>query len=212
MTELTRTSYWPVCLPMYSLCQQTDACNIHHALHFIARQKGRGTLLGWHREALELPASVVVCPPVQAVHCWAVSLTLYFPMGHLWYLLVENLQYSPALQSETRMHSSRMRTVSCGGVCFGRCLLPRGGVYSRGVSAPGGCLLPEGMSAPRGDVCSQGGACSGGCLLWGVCVCSGGVVSQHALRQTPPPPCGQTDACKNITFATSLRMESMVTV
>ena len=45
----------------------------------------------------------------------------------------------------------------------------------RGVSAPGGCLLP------------------------------GGVVSQHALRQTPPPPCGQTDACKNITFATSLQ-------
>ena len=74
-------------------------------------------------------------------------------------------------------------------VCSGGCLL-QGGC----VSAPGGCLL-SGESAP------------GGCLLWGVCVCSGGgVVSHHALRQTPPPPCGQTDACKNITFATSLRM------
>ena len=41
-------------------------------------------------------------------------------------------------------------------------------------SLPGGCLFPE------------------------------GVVSQHALRQIPPPR-GQTDTCKNITFATSLR-------
>ena len=126
----------------------------------------------------------------------------------------------------------------------------------------------------RGGVCSQGGICSGGCLLWGGgCVLwgegvgeglsppgvsapqgVGAVVSQHALRQTPPPlwteevgcllwgggllrgrgvcllwgdvcslggvcswgggipayteadtPCGQTDACKNITFVTSLR-------
>ena len=31
----------------------------------------------------------------------------------------------------------------------------------------------------------------------------GGMVSQHALRQTP---CGQTDRRKNITFTTSLRM------
>ena len=35
-----------------------------------------------------------------------------------------------------------------------------------------------------------GGAWSGG--RW---------VSQHALRQTPLPSCGQTHACKNITLA-----------
>ena len=68
---------------------------------------------------------------------------------------------------QTRMHSSRMRTI-----CSSGCLLG-GGML--------GCLLP------------------GGCLLLGG-------VSHHALRQTPPPPCGQTDACKNITFATSLQM------
>ena len=55
----------------------------------------------------------------------------------------------------------------------------------------------EGVSAPGES--APGGSALGGCLL------QGGVVSQHALRQTPPPPCGQTDACKNITFATSLR-------
>ena len=87
-----------------------------------------------------------------------------------------------------------------GGVCSGGCLLLgvsvlggvcSGGVYSGGVSALGGLLR-----GVRGCVCSEGG------LLWGgVCV-----VSQHALRQTPPPPPrGQTDPCKNITFTTSLR-------
>ena len=60
------------------------------------------------------------------------------------------------------MHSSRMRTVRSSDRISG------GGVCSWGVSAPGGCLL-WGVSAP------------GGCLLLG------GVVSQHALRQTPPP-------------------------
>ena len=56
-----------------------------------------------------------------------------------------------------------------------------------------GRLSQRGVSAP-----GQGGEC----------VCSqGGVVSQHALRQTPPP--GQTDTCKNITFATSLRTVNM---
>ena len=46
----------------------------------------------------------------------------------------------------------------------------------------------------------------GGCLLRGVCV-----VSQHALRQTTPPPLNRmTDRCKNITLATtSLRPVSM---
>ena len=108
------------------------------------------------------------------------------------------------------------------------CVCSRGGVSSQGVSALGGvcsggylllkgvcsggvCLL-LGVSTPRG-VSALGGVCSGGvpsaagvCLLPGGCLLRGwGVVSQHALRQTPSP-CGQTDACKNITFATSLRM------
>ena len=89
----------------------------------------------------------------------------------------------------TRLHSSRMRTaraltVSPSMLCAGGwgCLL-QGGVYlggsaSRGVcSGGGGCLLPgEGVSAP------------------------GGVVSQHALKQTPPPVNRITHACENITL------------
>ena len=53
--------------------------------------------------------------------------------------------------------------------------------------------------ALAGDVCSGGGFAQGG-----------GVVSQHALRQTSP--CGQTDRCKNITFATLLRTETNISV
>ena len=42
-----------------------------------------------------------------------------------------------------------------------------------------------------GAVCSQGGCLVWGSLLWGVpgpggCLLPGGLVSQHALRQTPP--------------------------
>ena len=66
-----------------------------------------------------------------------------------------------------------------------------------GVSTPGG--LPRGVSAPGvvcsgGVVCSRGGGCSGGV---GIPACT--------EADTPNPPPGQTDACKNITFATSLR-------
>ena len=54
-------------------------------------------------------------------------------------------------------------------------------------------MLP-GVSAP-----------GGWCLLWG-----GGVVSQHALRQTPPVD-RITDTSKNITLATtSLRSVNML--
>ena len=63
-----------------------------------------------------------------------------------------------------------------------------------------------------GVVCSWGWVCSGGeCLLWGWGVCFGGGLlrgggwwwypSMHWGR----PPRGQTDRCKNITFATSLQ-------
>ena len=97
-----------------------------------------------------------------------------------------------------RMHSSRMRTVRSSGRFSGG----GGCVCSWGVCLFWGCLL--GGSAPRGvsalgGVCSGGlsaleGVCSGGVCLESVCsgcVCSrgsapGGVVSQHALRQTPP--------------------------
>ena len=90
-------------------------------------------------------------------------------------------------------------------------------VCCRGVcQLPGGCLL---RGVCSWGVCSQGGVCSGGVCSWGVstpwggylrrgegCLLlsgPGGSVSQHALRETPP--CGQTHACENITFATSLR-------
>ena len=106
-----------------------------------------------------------------------------------------------------------------GGFGWGGCLLPGVGVWSGG-SAPGEVSGPEGGVWSRGGCLLQEGVWSGGCLLqggvcsWGVsglggCLFRGGgwgqVVSEHALRQTPPPPCGQTDACKNITFATSFR-------
>ena len=73
------------------------------------------------------------------------------------------------------MHSSRMRTV-------------------RNSS----CLL--------GGACSRGeGVCSGGgCLLPGVCLLLGGG-GIPACTEAEPPPCGQTDRCKNITFTTSLQ-------
>ena len=48
------------------------------------------------------------------------------------------------------------------------------GVPARGGSAPEGLPAPGGVPAP-----------------------GRGVVSQHALRQTPPP-CGQSHRCKNI--------------
>ena len=82
------------------------------------------------------------------------------------------------LQIMTRMHSSRMRTGRSYTVCWS--LLPGGGVCSGGVcSQGGGCLLLGGGVCSWGG-CLVGGSAPGGCLL-------GGLVSQHALRQTPPP-------------------------
>ena len=120
------------------------------------------------------------------------------------------------LNSSTRLHSSRMRTACVltvspsmfwGG---GGCLVP-GGVWCWGVSAPwGGCLL-WGVSG-LGGVCSGEGVCTleggllpGGLDLGCVClllggVCSQGGISQHALRQTPPPVNRITHACENITL------------
>ena len=85
-----------------------------------------------------------------------------------------------------------MRTV-CSGSRLEGCLL-WGGLLWRGIYSQGVCS--RGVSAPRGvcyrDVCS-----------WG------GVVSQHALRQTPFPVDRMTDMCKNVTFATSLQTVKM---
>ena len=112
---------------------------------------------------------------------------------------------------EPRMHSSRMRSVRSSDHILGGGVSAPGGVYSRGVSAPGGCLLPVGVSAPGGCLLPGGSALGGGvCSRGGVCpgggACSRGVwyPSMHWGRH-PQPPCGQTDVCKNITFATSLR-------
>ena len=75
-------------------------------------------------------------------------------------------------------------------LCFTGVCLSTGGVPApRGVPAPGGCLLWG--PAPRG-VSALGGPAPGGCLLGGVC--SQGVVSHHALRQTPHAP-GRDDYC-----------------
>ena len=67
------------------------------------------------------------------------------------------------------MHFSRMRTGRSLTVCWS--LLPGGGLLRGGVSAPmgEGCLLR-------------------GCLLPGGQGMLGGCISQHALRQTLPPP------------------------
>ena len=67
----------------------------------------------------------------------------------------------------------------------------RGGVLSPGK----GVYLVPGVYLVLGGVWSRGTCLvPGGCLLQGVCVPApggGGVVSQHALRQTPP--CEQND-------------------
>ena len=89
-----------------------------------------------------------------------------------------------------------------GGVCSrGWCLLQRGSA-PKGVSAPGGCLLP-GVSTPGGYLLP------GGCLLQGSAL---GWVSQHALRQTPPVPCGQNHRCleKHYLGPSSLRLVIMM--
>ena len=114
---------------------------------------------------------------------WGVSL---FPLLHI---------------QNTRMHSSRMRTGRP--LTVSRSLLPGGGsgpgglVQGVGVWSWGcllwGCLV-QGVWSREG-VCSGGGLLwGGGCLLWGGLVRGAVVVvSQHALRQTPP--CRQNHRC-----------------
>ena len=70
-----------------------------------------------------------------------------------------------------------------------------GGVYL----VPGGYLVPGDVPSPGGCTWSRGVYLAQGVYL------AGGVPGQV------PPPCGQTDACKNITFATSLRTVKIIT-
>ena len=92
---------------------------------------------------------------------------------------------------------------SPGGSAPGMCLLREVYAPGGGVCCSRGCLLggvsaPRGVSAALGGVCSQGGVCSRGVSApGGVCI--------PPCTEADNLPCGQTDACKNITFATSLR-------
>ena len=100
-------------------------------------------------------------------------------------------------------------------VSLGGCLL-LGGVCSRGVCCSGGVSAPVGVCSRGclllGGHLLLGGVCSWGGLLWGgVCSLGGcGIPSMHWGRHPHLLPCGQTDACKNITFATSLRTVNII--
>ena len=89
----------------------------------------------------------------------------------------------------TRMHSSRMRTPAHW----------PGGVPAWWVYLPGGCTCPGGVPA-RGCTCPGGLPAQGVYLLRGECTCPGGVPAWGVPAQVLPR-CGQTDTCKNITFA-----------
>ena len=84
------------------------------------------------------------------------------------------------------MQSSRMHTVLSVSLLLG-------------VGFPWGCVLPRGGGFP-GGVASQGVCFPGVCASQGVLPrgCASGGVPAQVL------PHGQTDMCKNITFATSL--------
>ena len=120
--------------------------------------------------------------------------------------------------TNTRMHSSRMRTgrsltICCSMLPGGGCLLPGGcliwggvcsrGVSGRGVSAPGGYLV-GGVSAP-GGVCSQGClVLGGGAWSWGCVPGPGGCITACTEVDPHPPPLWTeflTHACENITLA-----------
>ena len=82
------------------------------------------------------------------------------------------------------MHSSRMRTAAVA-------------VSRGGVPGPGGCTWSWGVYLVPGGVPGLG-VPGPGVYLPGGAPGPGGVPGQVL------PPCGQTHACKNITFATSL--------
>ena len=89
------------------------------------------------------------------------------------------------------------------------------GVYlvPGGVPGPGGMyLVPGGVPGPGGSTWSQGDTWSWGGVPGtrdvpgpGVVPGPGGYLFLGGVPGEVVPPCGQTHACKNITFATSLR-------
>ena len=104
---------------------------------------------------------------------------------------------------QTRMHSSRMRTVRCscrrglgglGGVS--KHALGRGGICPWGC-LPGGCL-PGGLSGQVGGGFAQGVSAWRGCLARGVSVW--GMSAQGGVSATHPPVNRITDAFENITL------------
>ena len=92
------------------------------------------------------------------------------------------------------------------GVCIPGevCLVWGGSAWSGGG---GVCLVPGGVSDPGGlpglggALPGRGGALSGPGGGW--CVWPGGGIPACTEADTPPPPRGQTHACKNITLATT---------
>ena len=135
--------------------------------------------------------------------CWSL-LSINQDQEQSYSLLVLKFQFP-------RMHSSRMRTgrslTVCRSLLLGGGVSALGGVYSKGVSAwgvsaLGGCLLR------RGGFCSGGVSAPGGCLLHGG-VCSGGLSARGVCgiptcTEADIPPVDRiTDACKNITLATT---------
>ena len=106
-----------------------------------------------------------------------------------------------------------------GGACSQGGGLLRGYLLQGGACSGGGCLLGGAMGGclfPRGGGCLLQGCLLQGCLLqgrvpalgvpapggWRV---PGGGGIPACTEADSPPPCGQTDRCKNITFATLLR-------
>ena len=90
----------------------------------------------------------------------------------------------------TRMHSSRMRTGRSLTVCQSLLLWGVGGLFWGGICSWGVSALGRGF------------VCSGGCLLWGG-VCPWGVWYPNMHWGRHPPVDRITDACKNITLATT---------
>ena len=90
-------------------------------------------------------------------------------------------------------------TWSKGGCLLWGCTWSQGG-----VPGPGGCTWSGGVPSPGGCTWSGGVPGPGVYLALGGCA-PGGVCSSGGCTWSGNPPCGQTDACKNITFATSLR-------
>ena len=114
----------------------------------------------------------------------------------------------------TKMHSSRMRAIRLlpvspsmhcswgvparGCTCLGGVPV-QGGVPACGVYLPGGwgCTCPGGCTSPGRCTCLGGG----GVPAQRGCTCLGVYLPRGYLPRYSPHPCGQTDTCKNITFA-----------